>query len=1348
MNKIFESILFLTVLILANGCRSKSNPQAFKAEAIEIMDPIKAKNLKKYDGIKEAMMQEFEMTKDLKLGYVPMNRLIKASNDLLVQRRSGQLSRVSALNWQERGPNTNTVGPSNNNPRGPGNLAVTSGRMRAIWVDLADPAKKAVWVGSVSGGLWKTNDISANPSNWSLVNDFLGNLAVTSICQDPSNTDIMYFGTGEKTANIDAVRGGGIWKSTDHGLNWVLLANTINYWNISRVICDAAGNIYAATIGGNGILRSKNGGNTWTNITPAGLTSRVTEMRISNTGRMHIVCGYRNAGTSGYRYTDDPANVDALSWTEPSTTFPTAYNTELAVAGAVLYALPSNASYTTPTIYKSIDGGANWSQTATSPPSGLVNPTINRNQAWFDLAIGVDPGNTDIVIAGGLDFFRSENGGNTWNHLTSWASSTMNYVHADHHTVVWNGSQVLVGTDGGIFYSNNNGTSFTDRNVGLRTKQFYSCAIHPTITDYFLAGAQDNGTHQLTSAGLGASVEVRGGDGAFVHIDENEPQFQFGATVYNNYLRSTNGGANWSAVSYASTGQFINPSDYDDMNNKMYTSGAVEGTYLRWENPQTGSTFTPVLVPGGLISNITSVKVSPYTNNRVFFGSQEANIIRVDNAHASPSATNITGSNFPSNATISSVNLGTSDSYLIATISNYGSPHVFVTLAGGGASGWTNITGDLPDIPVRWAMFYPEDNDKAIIATDMGVFETDNINGSSTEWKPSSSFPVVRTNMLQYRNSDRTIVAATHGRGLWTTSLPSTVPYVRFSSSYNYNSAFETTDANGDICRNYKDYTVNLRIDNAPAGAATVTLNLAGGTATEGVDFDFTSNGNFASKSNTLIFPNGSTAEQAITIRIYNDAEIESTESFTLSYVVSGATNAVAAPSSQTYTFTITDNDVAPVPPTAGTVTIGSGNYGTYVQPFRGSNAKAKSQYIYTASELLAAGVEPGTINSIGFNVIGKNSTIPYTGLTISLKNTSSNIFSSGFEAGATICYTGNYSTSLGINSMNFNSSSFVWDGTSNLLVEICYNNVDNSGTADDLVSTNTTVDQKGLWGRTASGTSGCDISTGLFSGVQGPNSTTVYIRPDIILPAVVGTAIETTLNANRQENVNGNGVFHFYTPLTNKIISRISAASANLGCVTSSVADAGTTWQSFFAGPRSQKITDIAFSVNPTATYTLGLYYTAAELNGKTPGALKIAGTTATTMAGADVTNTVLYTTNFASFGAGYIFTATVSGAGKFFLTEESTTSIFNPSRQGNFVKLLQNPVKNLILLNISNQSRLNIEATLFTSNGQLLQRWNLGRAQGSRQIPINEKSIPAGVYILRIDAGNNTQSFKLVKQ
>src|SRR5258708_27420402 len=232
--------------------------------------PTNHSEKEKEDGILLAQQQEFKMTKDVSLGYIPKYRLINAYENSLQERqqRTNFTNSIEALTWTERGSYTDAVGPDNGNGR-PGN-GVTSGRVRAIWVDLADVSNKTVWVGGIDGGLWKTTDITASPSTWALINDFFGNLAIAGICQDPSNTNLMYFGTGEKTFNADAVHGGGVWKSTDHGVTWNLLPATTGFYNVSKIICDASGNVYVGTIGsGAGLQRSADGGNTWTNITPA-----------------------------------------------------------------------------------------------------------------------------------------------------------------------------------------------------------------------------------------------------------------------------------------------------------------------------------------------------------------------------------------------------------------------------------------------------------------------------------------------------------------------------------------------------------------------------------------------------------------------------------------------------------------------------------------------------------------------------------------------------------------------------------------------------------------------------------------------------------------------------------------------------------------------------------------------------------------------------------------------------------------------------------------------------------------------------------------------------------------------
>lgn len=722
-------------------------------------------------GISARLQYEIDITKDPALGYVPKGRLVEAYQQRQ-QRLQNLANRATAFTWTERGPNSDVTGPSNGNTR-PGN-GITSGRVRAIWEDLGDATRKTVWVGGIDGGLWKTDDITASPAVWTPINDFFGNLAVGSITQDPTDVNIMYFGTGEKAINADAVRGAGLWISTDHGVNWAPMPGTQNLWNVSKVLCDASGNLYVSCnsiSNTQGVQRYTKSTGTWTNITPTGLDPRVPDMEISSTGRLHIVCGYYNtaAASSGYRYTDSPATVTSSTWSSStSQPFTAQYNVELAVSGNTVFALPSNSAWGVTTIYKSTNGGSSWAATGTTP-------AFTSGQAWYCMAAAIDPNNANNVIVGSLDCYKTTNGGTSWTKISEWVGTTGQYVHADQQIITWNSNnQVLVGCDGGVHYSGNGGTTFLDKNTGLRIKQFYSVAIHPTSTNYFLAGAQDNGVHQLNSAGLGSSVEVTGGDGAFVHIDQNQPQYQWGSYVYNQYRRSTTSGSSWTSVNYSSSaGRFINPSDYDDVNNIMYASGAAN-TFVRWSNPQSGSTFTAVSMTGLSSTTVSALKVSPYTNHTVYFAGGGSGLlprlIKATSANATPVFTSIIGAAMQTSGTnISCVDLGTNESNIIVSFSNYGVNNVWVTNDGGAS--WTAIDGNLPDMPVRWAMFYPGDNSRAIIATETGIWQTELINGTSTVWDPETGFPNVRTDMLQFRASDNILAAATHGRGLFTTTI-------------------------------------------------------------------------------------------------------------------------------------------------------------------------------------------------------------------------------------------------------------------------------------------------------------------------------------------------------------------------------------------------------------------------------------------------------------------------------------------------------------------------------------------------------------------------------------------------
>jgi hypothetical protein len=772
MRKIFTNWIACLVIVSVSvvfvpGCKNQDKDK-FENEEFEENE--------EYDGPGKAIEFEIERTKDPATGRVPWEKLRIAIEQTEMSRHTTGLNRTAALSWSERGPNGDFFGPQGNQRP---NNGQSSGRIRASMIDSTDPSHNTVWVGGIDGGLWKTTDITASIANWTLVNDFLSNLAVSAICQDPRPgfQNNMYFCTGESFSNADAVRGVGVFKSIDGGVTWNFLPSTSTFLSGTRIICDNLGNVYLGTRT-TGLQRSIDGGASWTNITPSGVSANICDLEISTTGaagRLHVAVGIGSA--SGYRYTDIPSTVTSGSgWTAATTPF-TSFNEriELGINGSTLYALPcSNSSgtasinYQVNTIWKTTDGGANWLATTTQPAAGWAS-----QQGWYSLSCGVNPANPLECIVGGLDCYKTPDGGATWTKISTWVGLVGQYVHADQHNIQWwdGGAKLMFNCDGGVHFSTNGGLTTSDRNKNLRIKQFYSVAIHPFQTNYFLGGAQDNGVHRLDHVGLDSSIEVYGGDGMFVAIDQNEPQFQFGSAFNNVYRRTTNNGVSWTTpIANTATGRFVNPWDYDNNANIIYACNAAN-QYLRWDNPQTGATTTVVNVTGFAGGNVSAVHASPYTANRVFFGTGVGGVFIVDNANTGNTATATAITPAGSSGFANCVVTGSSEQHLMATYTNYGVNNVWVSHDGG--TSWAASDGNLPDMPVRWALFHPDSDTKAFIATETGVWETDLLNGASTVWTANTSFPNVRTDMIKVRASDRLIAAGTHGRGIWTAIIGS-----------------------------------------------------------------------------------------------------------------------------------------------------------------------------------------------------------------------------------------------------------------------------------------------------------------------------------------------------------------------------------------------------------------------------------------------------------------------------------------------------------------------------------------------------------------------------------------------
>jgi PKD repeat protein len=557
---------------------------------------------------------------------------------------------------------------------------------------------------------------------------------------------------------------------------------------------------------------------------------------------------------------------------------------------------------------------------------GGVAPSYTRTQAWYDLSIAVDPNNDSTLVVGGVDLFKSVTGGKSWTQLSHWYGGfSLPNVHADQHTAVFrpgSSDEILFGNDGGVFYTANltaTKPSFLSKNDDYNVTQFYGCALHPGLgSSYCLAGAQDNGSWKFTTPGINTTISASGGDGCFCFIDQDEPNIQLTSYVYNTFYVSTNGGGNFggTVLSDGNSGSFVNASDYDDVQNILYTYKTASQLYRvtgvgKSPSPSVGT------IASSFGSTVTHIRVSPYApvgTSTVFVGNAAGRVYKVTNANTAAFVN--TPLTTPGAGNISCIEIGASEDELLVTMSNYGVKSVYYSIDGGKT--WLNKEGNLPDMPVRWALFNPNDRKQVILATEVGVWATDDITAEIPQWSPANNgLANVRVDMLQIRKSDNTVIAATHGRGLFSTDA---FTITNAQPVADFNAVMVTPcEGSGVTFKNTSTGIITSYLWDFGAGATPATDSTAGP-----INVTYSSTG-FKSVTLTVKGPGGATISlKSFTINTNPAKPIITQNLNTLSTAttgviyqwlnngstISGATKQTySATVSSTYTVKVTDNN-------------------------------------------------------------------------------------------------------------------------------------------------------------------------------------------------------------------------------------------------------------------------------------------------------------------------------------------------------------------------------------------------------------------------------------------------------
>lgn len=808
---IFSIGTLIAFLIFSNFVNKRSKYESFLLSDIKSLNESYNSEIAPkimMDKPEMAGIQDYYATIDPTLKKVPHERLISAIQETQSKLKRSKSELFDRYQWNEV--------PSN-----------MSGRVRSFMIDPNDIKGEKVWAGSVTGGLWYNNNIYENDSIWHPVSDVWENLSISSIIADPNNPQIFYVGTGEAQTAVtiyreSSTRGVGIWKTTDAGKTWTLLPSTSNFNYITDIVVkneSANSVIYAGVVSGtyqgenhlsnpsDGVYRSTDGGSTWTQVLPniAGETVPYSpsDLEIAASGRI-FVGTYRNIDGKGgatILHSDD-----GISWSVYDEYNSIISSSEIFTNNipgrTMLASAPSNpntiyaiiaAGRTTPEnwiyyrgkhLIKSTDNGENWIEKTV--PNGDPEETYWATLAWHALTIKVDPNNENTLYAGGLNMQKSTDGGNTWDLKSFWYNRTNYppYLHADQHNITFkpNSSDTIFFTnDGGVFATfngSNSNITYIEKNNSLNTLQFYTCNLHPDSAALeYIGGLQDNGTVLFTGNPINKNESpVSGGDGAYCFFDNDD--FLISTVYYNSIYIANKVNGTYQRLDqngdFYGTGTFICPSDYDDNHNTFYANavgftGARANSILRVTNMTTVNSSGIILdvntnssVP---FSHVKYSQYSPYNAANLYLGTQSGKLYKTLNAHSSPSSTEIGSNQFPT-ANISCVAEGKDENELLVTFSNYGVSSIWYS--GDGGSNWEEKEGNLPDMPIRWALFDPVDTAKVLLATEVGVWGTNNIYSDPVNWEPiNNNFPNVRVDMLRLRTTDNTILAATHGRGLF-----------------------------------------------------------------------------------------------------------------------------------------------------------------------------------------------------------------------------------------------------------------------------------------------------------------------------------------------------------------------------------------------------------------------------------------------------------------------------------------------------------------------------------------------------------------------------------------------------
>ncbi|NOY36666.1 MAG: T9SS type A sorting domain-containing protein [Chlorobi bacterium] len=653
---------------------------------------------------------------------------------------------------------------------------VGAGRIDCIAFDPTDTS--TFYIGSPTGGLWKTTDDGAT---WIPLTDNLPSLGIADIAIHPRHPDTIYVATGDRDAGD--IYAAGILASYDGGTTW---QNTgFNFQQSDKYVVNRLlinpnhpDTLLAGT--NNGLYFITNGVTFASNV----LGKHIKDMEFKpDDPEIVYAASYQYGGASVYKSTDG-----GKTFTESSSGMNTTSirRIDLTVTPArpdmVMAICSDKESSGLQAIYRSFNAAVSWTSLLSGNTKNLLatepDGTGTGGQGWYDLTITMSPDSYTEFFTGGINIWKSINGGGSWQLASfgypEWGVSSAPYVHVDQHILKFHPATgaLYSGNDGGIYRSYDKGETWTDISSNLGVLQIYRIGISPQKRSLTLMGSQDNSSIMATDTNW---YVVIGGDGMECIVDYTDTNTLYVSSQYGKIQRSTDGGFTFHSIkpNGAGKGGWITPYIINPDNHKSLLAGYEE----IYETFNQGKSWTAITSNLGQGNNFRQIAISSF-NTDVIYATTGSNSWRSDD-HGK---TWVNIQNGLGTGTVRYFAIHQYDPHTVwAALSNYSiGDKVYYSEDGGNT--WTNYSLGLPNIPVNCLVYQNNSKGTLYAGTDLGVYYRTK---SMDRWKDfGNGLPNVIVNELEIFYPDSVIRAATYGRGLWESPLiypPDTSAYADFS---------------------------------------------------------------------------------------------------------------------------------------------------------------------------------------------------------------------------------------------------------------------------------------------------------------------------------------------------------------------------------------------------------------------------------------------------------------------------------------------------------------------------------------------------------------------------------------